>query len=156
MRPISEATSRISNKTFTRKFVALGRLLDQWDEIMGRQFSSLAQPIKLNYRKAGKDKKNSYATLDIATSASNATILSYQKGVILERINSLFGNNWIKDIRFVASELAEEPLEPGSITPPLSSKEKLFLSEALDQVDDPDIKDKLEKLGKAILTDIKK
>lgn len=155
MRPLSEPMSRIASKTFTRKFVALGRLLDQWEDIMGAQFSSLAQPVKLNYRKAGKDKKNSYAILDIATSASNATLLSYQKGVILERINSLFGNNWIKDIRFVASELAEEISETGKNIAPLSEKEKIFLSEALDQIEDPDIKEKLEKLGKAILTDIK-
>ena len=65
MRPLSEATSRISRKTFTRKFIALGRLLDQWDEVMGAQFASLAQPVKLNYRKKGRGQKESYAILDV-------------------------------------------------------------------------------------------
>ena len=155
MRPLSEATSRISRKTFTRKFIALGRLLDQWDEVMGAQFASLAQPVKLNYRKKGRGQKESYAILDVATSAANATLLSYQKGVILERINSLFGNNWIKDIRFVPSELADEAPETKKAKPPLSTEEKKFLSEALDQIEDPDIKEKLESLGKAIITDEK-
>ena len=159
MRPLSESTSRIAGKTFSRKFVALGRLVSQWEEIMGSKFADLAQPVKLNYRKNGqknnKSKKESYATLDIATSAANATLLNYQKGVILERINSLFGNNWIKDIRFVASELADIPLESKKIKPPLTSSEKEYLSEALDQIEDPDIKEKLESLGKAIITDNK-
>lgn len=119
---------------------------------MGKEFASLAQPVKLNYRKAGKGKKG-YAILDIATSAANATVLSYQKGVILERINSLFGNDWIKDIRFVASELADKPLEPKKVKPPLSPKDKKFITETLDQIEDPDIKEKLKSLGKAIITD---
>ncbi len=155
MRPLSESTSRIAGKTFSRKYIALGRLVNQWDEIMGEQFASLAQPVKLNYRKNGRSKKESYITLDIATSAANATLLSYQKGVILERINSLFGNNWIKDIRFVASVLTDVPLKPKKIIPPLTGDEKKYLSETLDQIEDPDIKEKLESLGKAIITDNK-
>jgi len=156
MQPLSESTARITNKTFSRKFVSLGRVVSQWEEIMGTQFASLAQPVKLNYRKSpvGSDKKKSYATLDIATSAANATLLNYQKGVILERINSLFGNDWIKDIRFVASEIIDPPVNK-KIKPPLTASEKKFLSGVLDQIEDPDIKEKLEKLGKAILTDKK-
>ncbi len=156
MKPLSEPTSRIAEKTFSRKYVALGRLAAQWNEIMGEKFANLAQPVKLNYRKNGKSKKDSYVTLDIATSAANATLLSYQKGVILERINSLFGNNWIKDIRFVASEIADISLEPKKIVPPLTKEEKKYLSETLDQIKDPDIKEKLENLGKAIITDNKR
>ena len=153
MRPLSESTSRIASKTFSRRYIALGRLINQWKEIMGTQFADLAQPLKLNYRKKGRSKKDAYVTLDIATSAANATLLNYQKGVILERINSLFGNNWIKDIRFVASELAEETPEPKKVIPSLTGNEKKYLSG--DQIEDPDIKEKLESLGKAILTDIK-
>ncbi len=155
MRPLFEATSRIASKTFSRKYIALGRLVSQWSEIMGDQFAGLAQPVKLNYRKKGKSKKDNYVTLDIATSAANATLLNYQKGVILERINSLFGNNWIKDIRFVASEIADTPLEPKKYTPPLTADEKKYLSETLDQIEDPDIKEKLESLGKSIIMDRK-
>lgn len=155
MRPLSEATSRIASKTFSRKYIALGRLVNQWDEIMGAQFASRAQPLKLNHRKNGRSKNDSYVVLDIATSAANATLLNYQKGVILERINSLFGNNWIKDIRFVASELADDPPEFKKIPTPLTGDEKKYLLETLDQIEDPDIKEKLESLGKAIITDKK-
>ncbi|MCK5374418.1 MAG: DUF721 domain-containing protein [Alphaproteobacteria bacterium] len=157
MRPLSESTSRIASKTFSRKYIALGRVVNQWEEIMGPEFAALAQPVKLNYRKnsKAKGKNKSHVTLDIATSAAHATLLNYQKGVILERINSLFGNNWIKDIRFVASELSEQPLEPKSIKAPLTAGNKKYLSGVLDQIEDPDIKEKLENLGKAILTDRK-
>lgn len=121
---------------------------------MGNDFADKAQPLKINYRKKGKDGKP-YATLDIATSASNATILNYQKGVILERINSIFGDDWIKDIRFLVSEIAETDVIVKKRKTPLTGTEKKYLSGVLEQIEDPDIKEKLESLGKAILTDKK-
>lgn len=155
MRPLSEATSRVASKNFSRKYIALGRLIKQWDEIMGEEFADKAQPLKLRYRKAGKNQK-SKASLDIATTASHATILNYQKGLIMERINTLFGGDWIEDIRFVvSSDLSDADLLKPIIPKPLSGQEKKYLHDVLDQIEDPDIKDKLETLGQAILMDKK-
>ncbi len=154
MRPISEATSRVSAKNFSRKYIALGRLINQWTEIMGEDFADKAQPVKIHYKKSRKN-NSPYASLDIATSASNATILNYQKGLIQERINSLFGSDWIKDIRFIVSDSSNVKKMTKKAKPPLTTSEKKYLSKVLDQIEDPDIKEKLESLGKAILTDKK-
>lgn len=154
MRPISEATSRIASKNFSRKYIALGRLVKQWDEIMGSEFANKTQPLKVHYRKNPKTKKSN-ATLDIATTSAHATILSYQKGVILERINRLFGNDWITDIKFIASELSILPQDGKKIISPLTQGEKKYLSGVLGGIEDPEIKEKLENLGKAFLTDLK-
>ncbi len=154
MRPLSESTARIASKNFSRKYIALGRVTKQWVEIMGVEFADKAQPLKINYRKAIRGKKAT-ATLDIATSSSYATILPYQKGVILERINRLFGDNWITDIRFIASEISETPLLKKKVPLPLTRDEKTYLSDTLDQIDDPEFREKLESLGKALLADIK-
>ncbi len=154
MRPLSEATSRIASKSFSRKYVALGRVIKQWPAIMGDEFADKAQPLKINYRKAMRGKKPT-ATLDIATSSSYATTLPYQKDLILERINQLFGDQWITDIRFVVSEISHTPLLKKKITSPLTMGEKKYLSETLNQVDDPEFKEKLESFGKALLADIK-
>ena len=154
MRPLSEATSRIASKNFSRKYIALGRVIKQWQEIMGDEFADKAQPVKLNYRK-GKQGQKATATLDIATSSSYATILPYQKGVILERINRIFGDKWITDIRFIASQIAEAPITKKRIISPLTTAEKKYLSEVLDQVDDIEFKEKLESLGKALIKDTK-
>ncbi|MGH1403149.1 MAG: DUF721 domain-containing protein [Alphaproteobacteria bacterium] len=155
MRPLSESTARVASRNFSRKYIALGRLVNEWEDIMGKDFSNKAQPLKINYRKAPKGQK-AKASLDIATSASNATLLSYQKDLIIERMNRIFGDTWITDIRFVVSELPEDPPAKRIMPKPLSGGEKKILSNMLDQIEDQDIKDRLEKLGKAILTDDKK
>ncbi len=154
MRPLSESTARVASKNFSRKYIALGRIIKQWTDVMGEEFAGIAQPIKINYRKAPKGKKAT-ATLDIATTSSYATILPYQKGIILERINKLFGDGWITDIRFVVGNITDPPIIKKKIISPLTHGEKKYLSGVLDQVDDAEFKEKLESLGKAILREDK-
>ena len=74
---------------------------------------------------------------------------------LLQNILQSFGNQWITDIRFITSPLSEAPLTQKKVISPLTTGEKKYLSNVLDQVDDPDFKEKLESLGKALLSDIK-
>ncbi len=154
MRPLSESTARVASKNFSRKYIALGRIVNQWADIIGEQYSEIAVPVKLHYRKAPKGQK-AKAILEIACSASNATILSYQKDIIIERIAQIFGDRWITNVRFSSSV---QLMENSSITKrpkPLNGSDKKYLTNILDQIEDQDIKDKLEKLGQAILIDQK-
>ncbi len=154
MRPLSESTARIASKTFSRKYIALGRIVNQWSDIMGEEFADKADPVKIHYRKATA-KRKATATLDIATTSSYATILPYQKDLILQRIKSIFGDGWISDLRFVSGEAL--PDAPAKKLPPkpLTHDEKKYLSETLDEVDDPEVKERLERFGKALLNDLK-
>lgn len=154
MRPISESTARITSKSFSRKFISLGRILGQWEEIVGSDFASKAQPIKLNYRKNKKTDKP-LASLDIATTSAYSVSLHYQKNLILERINRIFGSDWISDIRFVTVPTEMDSLKPRKVPPPLTLEEKKYLSDMLASVQDEDIRKKLESLGHAILTEAK-
>jgi hypothetical protein len=140
MRPLSEPVSRISGKTFSRKYIALGRILSEWEQIVGPEFSGKAIPVKLNYRKNGKTDKT-LASLDIATSDAQATALHYQKDLILERIG---------DIRFVSvpGRAAKTPEKPKR---PLTEDEKKFLSGMLEALEDQELKAKLEVIGREIL-----
>jgi hypothetical protein len=148
MRPISEATARIAGKSFSRKFVALGRILTHWQDIVGEELACKAQPMELHYRKH-KDQKS--ATLDIATSSSDATLLHYRKDLILERINQIFGERWITAIRFIHAPV-NGPVKTAPKPPsPLTEGEKNHLCGMLQSIGDIDIRGKLEGLGKAVL-----
>lgn len=106
LRLLSETVPFVTGKTFARKYIALGRIVTHWEDVIGSRMAKIAQPLKIHYRKPSqtgqkqKDKKGE-ATLDIAVSSADSVLLSMQKGLILERINQLFGHNWITDIRFV-------------------------------------------------------
>ncbi|MGQ0527522.1 MAG: DUF721 domain-containing protein [Alphaproteobacteria bacterium] len=151
MRPVADAAARIAGKSFSKKYVALGRVVQSWAEIAGAEFARKARPVKIHYRKADRS-GNPSVTLDIAISDSDATLAHYQKDLILERINRIFGNNWITDLKFVplASETKARgrPKKPPA---PLTKEQKSHLSQVLEPVSDPELKDHLEKIGQAIL-----
>ncbi len=155
MRQLSESSARIVSEKLSRKYIALGRIVSQWLEIVGADFAEKAQPVKLNYRKQ-KDGKTPDVTLDIAVSSAYATIMQYQKGVILERMGYIFGEKWITDIRFVPSATIQDNLKNKKKPPsPLTEGEKKSLSDMLDLVEDHDMKILLENLGKAIILENK-
>lgn len=158
MRPISEATARITSESFSRKYIALGRIVKSWPEIVGEKLAIKAQPAKLRYRRKGNgsDKREKPdCILDVAVSSADATLLHYQKDLILERINQIFGEQWINDIRFVnitgnnSGALRKKPKAP------LTAAEKTTLSELVETIDDPDIKKRLLTLGQEIIKDSK-
>lgn len=156
MRPLSDAVTKVTGKTFSRKYVALGRILSQWTDIVGKDFASKAQPVKIHYRYKKKDKakkEKPQATLEIATSSADATVMHYQKDVILQRINQIFGDEWITSIRFVTTPANRSPI-PRRLKErlSLSDEKKNYLSSALENIQDEEMKARLERLGAGILT----
>lgn len=155
MRSLSQATAKIVSQNFSRKYIAIGKIVNHWTDIVGADLADKAQPVKIHYRKH-KQTKTPLASLDIACTSAYATTLHYQKDLILERINQIFGDRWITSIRFVTVSSNSNFLKPKKRPLPLTVEEDNYLTELLDDVQDHDIKDRLKKLGQAIITEEKK
>lgn len=154
MRPISEATSRVTGQSFSRKYISLGRIVNSWSDIVGAALAGKAQPVKILYRK--KDKNQSPdAVLEVAASSADATLLHYQKDLILERINQIFGDRWITAVRFVAVAANSKVQKLKKSKIPLTEDEKSHLSGMLEFMPDDDLRVRLENLGQAIFTEQK-
>lgn len=154
MKPVSRSVPAVLGKVFERKYIALGRIVTHWTEIIGPEFAERAQPAKIHYIKPKNGKGKASATLDIAASSADCAVLVYQKDVILQRINQIFGDAWVKDIKFRHVEIKKPP-RPARRSKPLTEEEKNHLSQILATVDDPDIKERLTRLGQSILQDQK-
>lgn len=152
LKPISDSVAKLTKETFSRKFVSLARILSQWNDIIGSEMADKCQPVKLNYRKPKSAKEKPKATLDIAVSSADAALLHFQKGLILERINQLFGDNWVTDIKFDHASYTPKRKNKVEAKPHMPSAEDLNnLKASLDYLDDEDIKKRLERLGQGIL-----
>jgi hypothetical protein len=156
LRPLADSVAKLTKETFSRKFVSLGRILSQWDDIVGPAMAVKAQPQKIHYRKPKNATEAPQATLDIAVSSADATTLHYQKDLILERLNQLFGEKWITGIRFVHVSPTSPEKNSGltsSVLPdrPLTQEENGRLNESLSEIDDPDLRKRLESLGRSVL-----
>ena len=142
---------RVTGKVFSRKYIMLGRLVTHWQDIVGKDLADRAQPVKIHYRKVPGSKK-AEATLEIASSTAEATLLHYRKELILERINQIFGERIVTALRFVplaANEL--RPARTRTMKKAVSPKDQADLSNILESIDDPELKERLERLGTSIL-----
>jgi hypothetical protein len=147
LRPLSTSIKQVTNHTLGRKFVALGRILNQWSDIIGPEMSVKTQPVKIIYRKPKDKQEKPKALLEIAATSADASVLHYQKSLILERINQIFGDNWVTEIRFVH-------IASNTDLPPLSLKKKVDMTNIntlLADIQDEDIRKSLEKLGESVL-----
>lgn len=142
-------------KVFERKYIALGRIVTHWREIVGEEYAERAQPAKIHYIKPKNPKEKPRATLDIAASSADCAVLVYRKDLILQRINQLFGDGWVTDIKFQHVE-PKVKIKAQKRTKLLTEDEKNHLSQLLDGVDDPELKERLSRLGQSILQESKK
>lgn len=157
LKPLSASVAQITSATFSRKFVSLGRILSQWNDIVGSEMAVKAQPLKLHYRKPKDSKEKPEASLEIAVSSADATLLYYQTNLILERINQVFGERWVTSLRFVhvPANTPSNNMEYNIPSRPLSPAEKHTLETSLSFVEDPEIRKQLEKLGQGVLRKIR-
>lgn len=155
MKPVSRSVPALLGKVFERKYIALGRIVTHWKEIVGPDFAERAQPAKLHYFKSKIPKGKATATLDIAASSADCAVLVYQKDVILQRINQIFGDQWVTDIKFLHVE-PHRAVKPSKRTKTLTEEQKNHLSQLLETVDDPDIRETLARLGQSIMQEHKK
>lgn len=156
LRPLSRALPQVTAQACSRKYIMLGRLVTHWPEIVGEELAAKTQPLKLRYqKKKEKQKGPATAALDIATSPAEATILHYRKDLILERINQIFGERWVTAVRFVPIASNKDIPVRRRKTPAPSIGEKKYLAEMLENISDPDIYERLEKLGAAMIADHK-
>lgn len=154
MRPLSTSVPALLGKAFERKYIALGRIVTCWKEIIGEEYAERAQPAKIRYVKPRNPKEKPSATLEIAASSADCAVLVYRKDLILQRINHIFGDSWVNDIKLVHVE-PKQKIKPSKRTKLLTEDEKNHLSQLLDGVDDPELKERLSRLGQSILQESK-
>jgi hypothetical protein len=151
LRLLSDAMPRVTGKVFSRKYIMLGRLVTHWKEIVGQDLADRAQPVKIHYRKV-PGSKVAEATLEIASSTAEATLLHYRKELILERINQIFGERVVTALRFVPQAANEVRTgKARTVKKPVTSKDRAELANILESIDDPELKERLERLGTSIL-----
>jgi hypothetical protein len=151
MKLISESVPSVTGRIFSKKYVRLGRILTHWEAIVGDDMADKTQPIKLSYHR-NKEKKTQFV-LELAANSSDAMVLRYRVDLIIERINQIFGDDWIKAIKFVPVVSNERSRIKRTTRKTLTEDEKNYLSEVLKNTKDPELEEKLREFGEALLLD---
>lgn len=152
-RPLSDLVPGLTKDIFGKKNLLFGKLVSQWAQIAGEEIASRATPLDLKFqRKAEKEKGGSpQAVLHLAVQPAFALEFSYQKGLLIERLNVFFGYPAIKDIKIIQnSEIMDKKAISAPKNKPLTLQQQQDIEQLTSSVADNDLQTALKNLGKAI------
>lgn len=153
-RPVSDLLPGLTKEIFGRKNMLFGKLLAQWVHIVGLEVSARATPLDMKFqRKAEGSPGASQAVLHLGVQTAYALELSYQKGLLIERLNVFFGYPAIKDIKIIQnSEIMNNKKSIKSKTRPIPLPEQQRIEALVSHIQENDLQTALKNLGKAILS----
>ncbi len=144
---LAVSVEQVTRPLFGKRGLADGAIVRQWQAIVGPDFARFTAPEKLVF--PGRERSGGTLHLRVAHGAA-ATAIQHQEPVILERINGFFG------FRAVARlSLKQGPIRiPPPADPPrekaLPASEEQELKQSLDLIEDSDLREALESLGRLV------
>jgi hypothetical protein len=146
-RPIGRTVPEIAGAALGKRGLAFGALITDWDTIVGPNLARRTAPEKLSFPRG----KREDATLHIRAMGPVALELQHLEPQILERINGFFGYRAVSRLRILHGTLPAATVRaprPRSLT----MDEEVRLTETTASVDDPELREALERLGRAMLS----
>jgi hypothetical protein len=176
-RSLSDLVPGLAKNILGRKSVLFGKLLGEWPNIAGAEMASKAMPMELKFAKkpparspakAGAQSlkntgsllsqghRQSQAVLHLAVQSAFALEVSYQKSLLIERLNMFFGYPAIKDIKIIQqTNIMDKNKAATPVNRPLTLQEEQNISEMVGKIQENDLQTALRNLGKAILSHTK-
>ena len=146
--PLSKSVGRLTEPMFGKRGLADGTIARDWPAIAGDAIAAHSQPEKITY--AGRERTGGLLHLRIDNSAM-ATQLQHLEPQFLERINGHFGYRAVARLRFLHGPLPKAALSPRQQKSSALSVERLRqLSDTLDGIKDPKLRQALEQLGRVL------
>lgn len=144
LRPVAALVPALSRQAIGRKALHLANLLEYWADVVGAEIACHTTPLRI---RGGRDGQP--ATLELAVSASYAPIWQHAEPQLLARINDYFGGN--PRIGRVALKQQSRPETRRHVRRNVGAAAARDLSENVAKIDDPELRNALERLGLAIL-----
>lgn len=167
-RLIGSTLSAIAGQALAPSLGATGQayamLVAQWSSIVGPRLAGQALPVKLQFptprmpagAKPDPRQPRQDGVLHLQVTSAAALFVQHEEPQILQRLNAYFGYRVVARLKLVHGVDGSAPGKRRKATAAprprrLSPAEVDGLSGQLDQVDDPALREALDRLGRAIL-----
>lgn len=144
---LGRIAEQVTKPAFKRYGVVQARLMSQWDMVAGKFLAEKTQPIRVVFAKGARDN----GTLELRV-ADGTTALSVQhlEPDILEKIATFFGYRAVSRIKIIQAPLLKK--KTPKVKPPeeLPAATRKQVADAVENIEDPVLKELLQNLGEAI------
>lgn len=152
-RPLAASVGGVAKRTLGRRGFAEGGLIADWRAVVGPELAASCWPDRLSFPPGRKDD----GMLRIRVAGGFATELQHLVPQVLERINGHFGYRAITRISILQAPLDSAPApRRAAKTPPRKRPDpgqEGDLDAVLSEVEDPEIRAALARLGRAMISD---
>lgn len=151
--PIGEKVLHFVNPLLTQRGFVEGRLLRDWDQIVGIQWSAFSCPEKILF----PPQKREAGTLHIRVWGGVALEIQHQVLSILDRINGYFGYKAVAylSLKQVPSPLMNQPVTPVSKVF-CTASQKEYMERLVNLIPQEELKTALYHLGEALCIEANK
>ena len=139
MRPFSSSIPKTLKKHLRKGGYNFSNIVDNWTKMVSKNISDSCYPITI---KMGKNMKDGTLTLHVIHGKEMQ--VEYQKNEIIDKINSFFGYNCIKQ---VSLKIVQEKIAKQDILPKIKNHKKI--EEKMKNVKDIQLKNSLGNFLKA-------
>ncbi|MGF1640205.1 MAG: DUF721 domain-containing protein [Rhodospirillales bacterium] len=148
MRALAETVAAITAPVFRKRGFADGAIVADWPAIVGEALATHSAPERVSYPRG----RSGEGTLRLRIARGGlATELQHLEPVLVERINGYFGYRAIAHLQFVHGPLPPRPPARRMPERRLTTDQESELAAALAAVDEPKLREALERLGRVIL-----
>ncbi len=147
-KPVGVFAQRLTGKCFGKRGFSGSALIEEWEQIVGAHDSMVAQPVKIVFPRG--ERSNGVLYLKVAT-GSAALMLQHREQLMIERINAHFGYGAVDRIVMAQGPIQKKRKPKKNDEPPvLTPKAEQWLSEKLASVENQELKEVLERLGRRL------
>lgn len=145
---LSDLVLTQTSKALRKRGFGDGRILTDWDKIVGERIAANTMPVKVSYQ--GVEGKS--AVLEIKVSGSAAPLVQMMESQILDKIATYFGYKLISRLKIVQAPIVKKNSNAAYKTELyLDNESKKILENKLSEIENPEIMNALNKLGTAVL-----
>ena len=150
--PVSDLASEILDPVLRKRAGISVGLVQSWEEIVGARLAGRSRPEKIVWpRRLHEDDPFEPATLVIACEGAAALHIQHETGEIISRVNAFLGFAAIGRIKIVQKPVAVAPERRKPRSRPLSEAEAARVTGVVSGIEDPELKQSLERLGRSVL-----
>jgi hypothetical protein len=150
-RALADLATKLIEPVVARRASMRIELMTNWLEIAGQPYGAVTRPERISWRRrAGQEEKFSPGSLLLACESSHAILLQHESAQIIGRINTFFGFDAVDRIRITQKPIRRLRRDAKRPPPPLNDKSRKALDRVLAGISDPELRLRLEKLGRGV------
>lgn len=147
LRNLAASLPRITRKALGKGGYAEGGLIADWPSIVGAELAARCRPTKLAFARAEGRRAG---TLTLRVEAGHALEIQHRLPLLIERINGHFGYRVVERVKLQQSSLPAPRAPEAPAETPLGAAAAAALAGKVAEVEDPDLQEALERLGRAV------